>query len=69
MANIVKVTFNIPEDELLVLKALAARRGNTVTSTIRRAVGLEAFVDEEEAKGNRLLILNTDGQTQLVTRK
>lgn len=68
-AKTTKVTFNIPEDELLFLRTLAVRQGRTVTAVIRRAIGLEVFVDEEERKGNRLLILQTNGDTQLVTRK
>jgi len=61
-----KLTFNIPEDELLSLKAFAKRRSWTVTDSIRRSVSLRILVDEELAKGNKILIQGTDGETKLV---
>jgi hypothetical protein len=64
-----KITFNLPNNELEELKALAARRGWTMTTTIRRSLGLQVFVSEEEDKGNRLLIKQPDGTLQLVTIK
>jgi hypothetical protein len=58
----VKVSFNLPLDELEDLRELAARRNDTVTDTLRRAIALEMLADEVEQSGSKLLIRDPDGE-------
>lgn len=57
----VKVSFNLPVDELEDLRALANRRKDTVTDTLRRAIALEMLADEADQSGSKLLIRDPDG--------
>ena len=57
----VKVSFNLPADELDDLRALANRRSDTVTDTLRRAIALEMMADEAERGGSKLLVRDPDG--------
>lgn len=64
-----KVTFNIPTQELEALKALASRHGITVTSALRRAIGTEVFLEENEQKGSKVLLQEPTGSMSLVIRR
>lgn len=57
----VKVSFNLPVDELESMRTLAKRRGHTVTDTFRRAIALEQLVDDAAREGAKLLIQDPDG--------
>jgi hypothetical protein len=57
----VKVSFNLPVDELEDLRGLAERRKDTVTDTLRRAIALERLADEVNQQGGKLLIRDPDG--------
>ncbi|ADB31278.1 hypothetical protein Kfla_2199 [Kribbella flavida DSM 17836] len=43
-----------------VLRLLASRRAASVTETIRRAISVLQFVEDEVAKGNKLAVVETD---------
>lgn len=57
----VKVSFNLPPDELEQLRSLAERRSDTVTDTLRRAIALELLADQVARRGSKLLIADPDG--------
>ena len=42
-----------------VLRWLAGRRAASVTETIRRAISVLKFVEDEVAKGNKLAVVET----------
>ncbi|MCW5773292.1 MAG: ribbon-helix-helix protein, CopG family [Rhodospirillaceae bacterium] len=69
MADIVKVSMNIPKKELDAIKKVASKRGTSVTDAIRRALLMEQFLTEEEEKGNKLLIEDKDKNLRQVVRK
>jgi hypothetical protein len=58
----VKVSFNLPVGELEAVRALANRRGSSVTDTLRRAIALELLADEVASGGSKLLIEEPDGK-------
>jgi hypothetical protein len=67
--NISKVTFNIPTPEIDALRALAEKQGITVTSALRKAIGTELFLAENEANGAKVLIEEKGGTMSRVIRK
>jgi len=50
------------------LKELASERGISVASVIRGAIALEMWVDDQQDKGNKLALVEPDGDVQLVVR-
>lgn len=63
-----KVTFNVLNSEIEALKAQALREGTMVTRILRRAIGTELFLKENEANGAKLLIEERDGTLSQVVR-
>lgn len=57
----VKVTFNLPAEEVAVMKSLAQRHSTTNTAVLRRALALEAFVANVIRDGGVILVRNRDG--------
>lgn len=60
MKDIVKVTVNLPVDELEDLKRLAADQKITVTEALRRAIATEKFLREEAKAGSKVLLRDPD---------
>lgn len=54
-SEVVKASFNLPEDELDRLRALAAARSVTVTQALRQAIATERFI-AEQPEGTKVLI-------------
>jgi len=61
-----KASFNLPEEELEKLRALAARRSITVTQALREAIADSEFLARQQDANNELLIKSQDGQTSRV---
>ena len=61
--NVVKVSFNLPEKLLNMLKQCAADKGIAMTEAVRRAISIQNFLAKEENLGHRLLV---EGQDKLV---
>lgn len=57
----VKTTFNMRPDALEMAKAIAAKRGITVTAVIHAAIQAEHLLSETEAAGGKVLIESADG--------
>jgi hypothetical protein len=56
MADVVKLTVNLPKDEVDALKRLAEKRHLTMTDVIRQAIGTEMFLDDAKEQGSTVLI-------------
>ncbi|MDQ3655335.1 MAG: ribbon-helix-helix domain-containing protein [Chloroflexota bacterium] len=68
MSNTVKLSVNVPTDEVEVLKQLAQARNTTMTEVLRQAIATEQFLTEQ-MKNARLVVEENDGtRTQLVFR-
>ena len=63
--KLVKMSVNLPEDDLRLLRRLADKRGISLTHVLRQAIANEAFFDEEMAAGSRIL-LERNGRTREV---
>lgn len=65
----VKISANIPEETLELLRDLAARRHTTVTEALKRAIELDSFLVSQEDIGSKILIEDKDRKIQRVIRK
>jgi hypothetical protein len=57
---IVRLSVNLAADAMDALRWLASRRGLSLTETIRRAISVLKFIEDELDKGNTLAIVETD---------
>lgn len=52
----IKLSANLSEEVVSALKEIADAQGVTVTEALRRAIGTEKFLQDEIAKGHKVLI-------------
>ncbi|MFI5710215.1 ribbon-helix-helix protein, CopG family [Kribbella sp. NPDC051620] len=64
---IVRLSVNLAADVADVLRSLAGRRGLSLTETIRRAIAVLKFVEDEVEQGNKLAVVETgaDGRQRV----
>jgi len=68
MNGFVKVVVNLPAGSVEELRAHAVGHGFTMTESLRRALGLQAFLDKEIAGGSKILFEQRNGKMrQLIT--
>jgi hypothetical protein len=63
-AETVKVSANLPKEDLELLRTLAANRGVTMTDVLKEAIRLEAFLSTQE----KLIVEGPDKQLSVVVR-
>jgi hypothetical protein len=63
-ADPVKASFNLPAEELEVLKRLAKERRVSVTQALRQAIADSSFIEEQVKAHNKLIIERTDGTSR-----
>lgn len=61
MAEIVKVTTNLPKQLVDDLREDASRNGDTLTQGLKAAITTKLFLDREIRGGAKLLIQEPDG--------
>lgn len=59
----VKISANLPQADLDMLRWLAAQYSTTMTEALRRAIATEKFVRDIYADGGRLLIMDKGSDT------
>jgi hypothetical protein len=65
MYDTVKLSVNVPRDEVEILRELAAQRNTTMTEVLRDAIATEQFLTNE-LKNARIIAEEPDGtRTQL----
>ena len=64
--SVVKLNININDETEAALKELAARRGITVTETVRRAVAVYKFIEDEKDAGGKLQVIHEGGTSTSV---
>jgi len=52
----IKVTVNLPIEQIDFLQGIAAKHSITFTDALRRAIRNERFFVEERAKGSKILV-------------
>lgn len=62
----VKLNININDETEAALKELAARRGITVTETVRRAVSVYKYIEDEMDAGGKLQVIHEGGTSTSV---
>lgn len=63
-----KLSVNLPAESVDELRAYAKKHGITMTEALRRAMGLQKFIDQEIAEGAKVLLEHKSGVVrQLVT--
>jgi hypothetical protein len=61
MGKIVKVTVNLPEEDVETVKQLADERGVSATHVIREGIASEKFISEVVAGGGTFLVERDEG--------
>ena len=64
----IKVTVNLPEATVDALKAIAARRGTTMTEAIQESIDMNKFLLDSEIQQGKVLIERADGKFERVVR-
>jgi len=64
-ADVVKVSFNLPAEELQGLRELAEKRHVSVTQALRQAIATERFL-ASQPEGSKVLIEEPDGRMREV---
>jgi predicted transcriptional regulator len=64
--KIIKMSVNLPDNIVQVLKELAAKRNTTMTEVLRHAIGTEKFIEEVQEAGGQVLVEDKQGKIQLV---
>lgn len=65
-AGTVRLSVNISAETAETFKALAARKGLTITEATRRAIAVWKFAEDEVAAGNDLAVIEKDGEVRKV---
>jgi hypothetical protein len=55
---------NLAPDVAATLRQIAARHKISVTETVRRAIAVLNFMEQERAQGHRLLVSERDGRNE-----
>jgi predicted transcriptional regulator len=56
MAETQKVTVNLSQEVVDILKELAKRDGTTMTEVLKRAIATQKFLTDQQAEGKKLII-------------
>lgn len=60
----VKVTVNLPEESVKALRDMAARDGVSLTETLRRSIGLQKFIEDQQTEGSAILVKDKEDNVQ-----
>lgn len=58
-----KLTVNLTEEIVDVLRELAQRDGTTMTEILRRAIAVQKYLADEQADGKKVIIEDPDNNT------
>ena len=58
----VKVSVNLPTESVDTLRTYAGEHGITMTEALRRALGLQSFIDQEVSEGTKVLLEDKSGK-------
>lgn len=63
---VARLSVNLSTETAGMLKALAGRKGLTVTDGVRRAITVWKFIEDELAAGSTLAVIEADGSVRKV---
>lgn len=58
--NSVKISANLPQSSIDQLKSIAEQQGITMTEALRQAISTKSFLNEQSAKGAKILVEDKD---------
>jgi hypothetical protein len=61
--DVVRLSINLASDVAGALKALSTAQGVSVTEGVRRAIALWKLVSDEVAKGNKVMVVEGEGDS------
>jgi hypothetical protein len=59
---VVKLSFNVAQHQVDALKRIADERGVSMTEVLRHAIALEEYLQDQTAKGQRIVVEDEKGQ-------
>lgn len=65
-AGIVKLSANLPEKTIALLRQLADKRGTTMTEILRRAIETEGFLEDVISNNGKILVEDADKKLKQV---
>ena len=66
--NLIKITVNLPEEQVNFLMNVAATEKITFTDAIRRSINTEKFFINQKQANRKILIEASDGQIHEIIR-
>jgi hypothetical protein len=66
VAEKVKLTVNLTQDDLNTLREQAASEGITVTDALRRSIAVGRIAARAKAQGQKLLVQGEDGELRQI---
>ena len=63
---VVKLSVNLPQEIVDVLRGLATRRNTTMTEVIRRGIGTEKYLQDAVDKGGKVLVEDRRGRLRQI---
>ena len=64
--KVARLSVNLALDVAAVLRKWTKKKGISVTESIRRAIAVWNSVEEEQAQGNRLAVIERDGNKERI---
>jgi hypothetical protein len=64
--DLVKVSMNLPPDDVKTIDEIARRRHITKTDVVRRGINAERFLEELKAENAKLVVHRPDGSVERV---
>ena len=64
--KLIKMSVNLSEDVVNILKKMAEERHTTLTEVLRKAIGMEKFVDDIKKENGKILIEDNNGRIREV---
>ncbi len=60
--GVVRLSVNLASDVAAALKDLSSNQGMTITQGVRKAIALWKLVEDELAKGNKIMVVQGEGE-------
>jgi hypothetical protein len=60
--KIIKMSVNLPDGDVKVLKGLVDKRGVTMTAVLRQAISIAKFIDDAHEDESKILIEDKKGR-------
>ena len=64
--NLVKVSMNLPSDDIRTIDEIARRKHITKTDVVRRGISAERFIEQLRDENARLVVHRPDGSIERV---